>query len=120
MRTGEARRALNPGGPPSNRRGLGMSKALRIVVGVVVATASLAPSTTAMAAIASTGGTVTKLVPPPASVTHPGSIDSNTNISAWDEQQGVTSGTGLKVDIVSPGTYTDLGQLCGRPSPRTR
>ena len=74
----------------------------------VFAVATLVPVGAARAAISGTSGQILQIVPPASAAT---GLGSNANMWAWDEQQGVTLASSLKVDITSPGTYTSAGQL---------
>lgn len=82
----------------------GFCRAL-LVVGVV---ASMSIGTSG-ATIVGTSGQVTKIAAP-ASVEF-GALESDTTMQAFDEQQGVTLGSDLKVDITGPGTYDDQTDL---------
>jgi hypothetical protein len=66
-----------------------------LVVGVVV------PASEASAALKGTSGAVTQISPPAAVST----LKSNSTTFAWNEQQGVTLASALKVDITTPGNY---------------
>ena len=76
-----------------------------LVVGMF---ASLAIGTSG-ASIVGTSGQVTKIAPP-ASVLF-GALESDTTMQAFDEQQGVTLGSAVSVDITTPGTYDDTSDL---------
>ena len=70
--------------------------------------ASLIPVSSAHGQIIATSGQILQIAPPPSAV---GGL-STTNMSAWNELQGVTVASGaLKVDITSPGVYTSASQL---------
>jgi PKD repeat protein len=66
--------------------------------------------------ISGTSGAVTKIAPP-ASVNHPGVLDSLTTTYAFDEQQGVTLASALAVDIVTPGHYDATTSLVNASIP---
>jgi hypothetical protein len=87
-----------------------MGKYGRAFVAALVVVAVLVPVGTAGAFISGTIGQVIKISPPPA-VDHPGALDNNSVAYAWDEQQGVTLTSALRVDITAPGTYTTTGSL---------
>jgi len=78
------------------------------VLATVVAVASLVPGAVAHAVISGTSGQVTK-ISPPASVAHPGTLDSDTTTYAWDEKQGESLASPVSVDIATPGVYTTIG-----------
>lgn len=61
----------------------------------------------AEAVIVATGGDAVKIAPPPSLF----SLESDTTIFAFDEQQQVTLTTSVAVDISAPGTYDDSGDL---------
>jgi hypothetical protein len=86
------------------------SRSLRlVVVATIVFSTMTALSGSANAAISSVSGGITK-ISPPASVL-PSGICHATQMLAFDEQQGTTLASDLRVDFTSPGTYTDtIGQ----------
>ena len=81
------------------------------VVGAVLAALVVVGSlpNVANALISTVSGQVTKIAPPPNAAS--GGATDPTNILAWDERQGVTLASPLKVDIVSPGTYDASSDL---------
>jgi hypothetical protein len=76
---------------------------------LIGATAALIAQLPAAAVITGTTGAVVKIAPP-ASVEFE-ALTSDTEIFAFDEQQGVTLPANLAVDITQPGTYDDTGDL---------
>src|SRR5207244_10212250 len=88
--------------------GRGEMKSLFRALLVVGAVASMAIGSSG-ATVIGTSGQITKIVPPPSVLF--GALESDTTMSAFDEQQGVTLGSDLSVDITVPGTYDDGSDL---------
>ncbi len=109
---GEACALLTSTRPKWIEAGEAMRKAARILIAPLVAIATLVPAGTAHAVISGTSGAVTKIAPP-ASVDRFTGLDSDTTTWAWDEQQGVTLASPVRVDLTSPGTYDTPASLPG-------
>ena len=73
-----------------------------------VLTTALMPAAIANAAISGTAGPILQIAPPASAAT---GLASNANMWAWNEQQGVTLASAVRVDITSPGVYTQEAQL---------
>lgn len=80
-----------------------------VVAGAVVVVAALAHLGSAGAQLAGTSGGVVKVIAP-ASVAED-AYESDTEIRAFDESQGVTLAAPLVVDITAPGDYAVAGDL---------
>ena len=74
-----------------------------------VGIALVALAATASATIIGTSGQITKIAPPPSVLFD--ALESDTTMFAFDEQQNVTLSQPLNVDITTPGTYDDSGDL---------
>ncbi len=79
------------------------------VLSTVLALVGLVPAMAADALITSTSGQVS-WISPPASVVENQSQDP-TKVLAFDEQQGLTLGANLRVDIIAAGTYDQATDL---------
>src|SRR5262245_11784885 len=82
----------------------------RWLVAGIAALVTLAAVPPAGAVISGTSGQVAKILPP-AAVAQSSTLGNNTTNWAWDEQQGVTLSSGIRVDITAPGNYESTAAL---------